>query len=142
MAGYANSFMTYQNSRFNYKMDYPSSLIPQKESENHDGRVFKNKNSKLIVWGAYSPENIKDTFNNALNDLKHFKIKYVVKKKNYFVISGENATHIAYFKTTHVCNENINMQIFYLKKDKTQWNSIIEQMNRSLKYVGTPCKNS
>ncbi|MEI9947196.1 MAG: hypothetical protein WDN26_23645 [Chitinophagaceae bacterium] len=49
-------FDTYCNARFGYCIDYPGILFPQPESENGDGRVFKDKqgNEALIVFGRLS----------------------------------------------------------------------------------------
>lgn len=139
MPSYALTFNKYYNERFTYTIDYPAFLVPQRESENHDGRIFKDKNSELTVWGAYYPENLNQAFKDATNDLKQFKIKNIIKKNDYFIINGESNTKIAYFKTIFICNEFINMRLYYPKTDKSQWNSITKIIVKSFKYTGNKC---
>lgn len=139
---YAMPFHTYHNLRFHYSIDYPTFLIPQGESENGDGQRIKNSNSELIVYGSYYPKRIDEAFNTAMGELKNFKITYSTRKNDYFVISGENATQIAYFKTIFICDENINMQLYYPKADKTTWDPIIARITKSFKYTSQRCKKA
>lgn len=134
------TFNSYHNARFNYKIDYPDFLIPQGESENGDGQHIKNKNTVLIVYGSYSPEAIDEAFKYAKNDLKNFKIKYTIKKKNYFIIRAENAEQSAYFKTIFICNENINMRLYYPREDEGKWRPLSNRISQSFKYASVKCR--
>src|SRR5947207_3694227 len=52
-----NDYKTYANARFKYSIGYPADLlIPQGESENGDGQVFKETGSSSVemrVYGGY-----------------------------------------------------------------------------------------
>lgn len=139
---YATSFRSYHNSRFNYEVHYPSFLIPQGESENGDGQKLQGNKAELIVYGSYLPESLDEAYASAKAQLKDFSIKYDVKKPNFFVISGENANQIAYFKTIQVCGENINMQLFYPRSERKEWESLVNKISQSFKYSSASCKKS
>ncbi|MBA3661908.1 MAG: hypothetical protein H0W64_09280 [Gammaproteobacteria bacterium] len=136
---YAANFNTYYNDRFNYQIEYPSFLIPQGESENSDGQVFRTKDVELRVWGGYYPDTIDESLSAAKADIKDYRITDVDKKNNSYVLILENANRIVYAKTIYVCDENINIRIYYPKNDKAKWNSLIRQLTKSFKFIGE-CK--
>src|SRR5205823_13499405 len=55
-----NNYKTYANARFKYSISYPTDLlIPQGESENGDGQVFREKSGsdEMRVYGSYNLSN-------------------------------------------------------------------------------------
>src|SRR5207237_8321240 len=57
-----NHYKTYDNARFKYSISYPTDLlIPQGESENGDGQVFREKSGsvEMRVYGGYNLSNEK-----------------------------------------------------------------------------------
>lgn len=137
---YGMTFNFYQNARFNYTIDYPFFLKPQGESENGDGQIIKDKNAELTVYGSYAPDNIDEAFKFAVDDLKLFKITSTIKNKDNFVINAENNTQIVYFKTIFICNENINMRLYYPKNEKIKWQPLVLKISQSFKYAWEKCK--
>jgi len=107
-------FDTYCNARFGYCIEYPEGIIyPQPESQNGDGRVFKNKQSEevLTVFGRMNADpdggtisleqQYDDDLHGALeeNGNKDRVITYQKLGKTFFVISGYKKGKIFYQKT-------------------------------------------
>ena len=98
----------YCNARFNYCINYPGFLIPQPESENGDGKVFKNKNGETIltVFGTLNQDTNGDVMTLKMQfDLDidvlvsaHSIISYKKIGKTYYVISGLKYGKIFYRK--------------------------------------------
>ena len=106
------SYKTYCNDRFNYCINYPDKLlIPQKEAQNGDGRVFKYKKGKetLVVYGThntyFSDElqlSFKQIYERELREYKkqpHIKVTYSQFNESYYIISGIDHGKIFYQKT-------------------------------------------
>jgi len=130
----APTYKTYSNARFSYSISYPSSLVPQGESENGDGQKFRSSDGRieLIVFGS----------NNALNQtLKGMydetrgtgKVNYEVLKPGWFVVSGVDNGKIFYQKT--ILRENVfkTFRIEYDESVKQQWDPITARIGRSFK---------
>src|SRR5258707_225555 len=55
-----HTYRTYHNARFDYSISYPADvLIPQGESENHDGQKFRSRDGRaeMLVYGSYNALN-------------------------------------------------------------------------------------
>ena len=109
-------FNKYCNPRFGYCVDYPGELIyPQPESENGDGKIFKNRKGEEIlrVYGTNNsdPEfgniSLEQQYNNDLHETDEENgnndqvITYQKLGKTFFVISGLKKGKIFYQKTIH-----------------------------------------
>ncbi len=107
-------FNTYCNAHFAYCIQYPKGIIyPQPESQNGDGRVFKNKQGEevLTVFGRMNADpdggtisleqQYDDDLHGALeeNGNKDRVITYQKLDKTFFVISGYKKGKIFYQKT-------------------------------------------
>lgn len=107
-------FNKYCNPRFGYCVDYPSELIyPQPESENGDGRIFKNKNGEEIlrVYGTNNSDpdfghiSLEQQYNDDLHGAEEENgnndrvITYQKLGKTFFVISGFKKGKVFYQKT-------------------------------------------
>ena len=52
-----HTYRTYHNARFDFSISYPADvLIPQGESENHDGQKFRSRDGRaeMLVYGSYN----------------------------------------------------------------------------------------
>ncbi len=125
-SAYIQNYNTYCNARYNYCITYPSSLIPQKEADNGDGRKFlsKDKNVVLIVYHTYgiqeTPEmNLKEEYNRLLKDSE---VTYKVFKQNWFVVSGYKQNKIFYQKS-YIDEDGLKIFILeYPVDQKDKWN--------------------
>ncbi|MBX7243133.1 MAG: hypothetical protein K1X92_15420 [Bacteroidia bacterium] len=99
------TYTQYCNSRFGYCVEYPQGILyPQPESDNGDGRVFKNKKGEkiLTVFGFNNIDNltIQQQFDIDLHEKTEERtITYQKSGKNFFVISGYENGKIFYQKT-------------------------------------------
>lgn len=148
------TFTKYYNARFNFQVSYPGFLIPQEEPANASGRVFIGKNSTLTVYGSFFPNldsqqdeeqfNIKDEFNYEMKELnqKGFEVGYTLLKTNQFIITASNKNQIAYIKKIFVqpCGVHIFLSLFYPKKEKLLWDSLVTQISKSFKYSSQTCQ--
>ncbi|MES2627594.1 MAG: hypothetical protein V4616_01375 [Bacteroidota bacterium] len=108
------TYASYCNSTYNFCVDYPEGLLyPQPESDNGDGRSFKDKNGNkvLIVYRTVPMDETGETLtldqqfeidlrgmnNPAGNEGR--TITYNRLGKNFYVISGFNQGKIFYQKT-------------------------------------------
>lgn len=107
-------FDLYCNARFAYCIEYPGAILyPQAESQNGDGRVFKNKQGEevLTVFGRMNADpdggaiSLEQQYNDDLhgapeeNGNKDRVITYQKLGKTFFVISGYKKGKIFYQKT-------------------------------------------
>src|SRR5258706_14209851 len=92
-----NDYKTYANARFKYSISYPTDLlIPQGESENGDGQVFREKSGsvEMRVYGGYKvpnrefhrrdAENIRKWDNGAYKDIRRDLVVL------FPIVDGEN----------------------------------------------------
>jgi len=98
-----DKYKTYANARFKYSISYPADLlIPQGESENSDGQVFREKNgsAEMRVYGGYNALN--ETLRGRFDELtrKWGKgVTYKVLRQDWFVVSALVNGKIHYQKT-------------------------------------------
>ena len=81
------TFNSYQNSRFNYTITYPSFLTQSQESENGDGcKFYMDDNTYLVVSGAYNA--LDESIVSRYYKCKSKPVTYSMQKDNWFVISN------------------------------------------------------
>jgi hypothetical protein len=98
------AYKTYSNARFKYSISYPADLlIPQGESENGDGQVFREKSSSSVemrVYGGYNVNN--ETLRSRYTELTRKwanGVTYKVIRADWFVVSAMVNGKIHYQKT-------------------------------------------
>jgi len=141
------SFKEYCNSRFEFCIKYPSSkLIPQGESGNGDGQIFKTKNGLATMW-VYRDfrDNISDDekFNiesvfiedSGIDNFNQIKREVTYKKlgKYFYVISGYNNGRIFYQKTANTKKGLVTALIEYPESEKQYYNTVSETIFKSLR---------
>ena len=142
------SFDTYCNARFGYCVDYPKELVyPQTESENGDGKVFKNRKGEeiLTVFGRNNSDpdfghiSLEQQFNVDLhgaeeeNGNKERVINYQKLGNNFFVISGLKKGKVFYQKTI-IKDEAFAFAILeYNESEKRIFDKISDRIFKSFK---------
>ena len=122
------TFNSYQNSRFNYTITYPSFLNKRQESENGDGcKFYMDDNTYLIVSGMYNA--LDESIISRYNEYKSKSVTYSIQKDNWFVISDYTSDgNIFYTKTALQNGVFFTATFYYPAKDKDKYNSVIKKI--------------
>lgn len=122
------TFNSYQNSRFNYTITYPSFLNKRQESENGDGcKFYMDDNTYLIVSGMYNA--LDESIISRYNEYKSKSVTYSIQKGNWFVISDYTSNgNIFYTKTVLQNGVFFTATFYYPAKDKDKYNSVIKKI--------------
>lgn len=136
--GGARATETYANARFGYTICYPENLlIPQRESENGDGRKFVAKDgAELAVWGQY---NVQGTLGEVMADRISWvqkdggAVTYQAAKKTWFVISGEEGGKVFYHRTIVGRGDLlISFRLTYSRDLAARYDPIIRQLSQCM----------
>jgi len=98
----ADTYRTYHNARFDYRVLYPAFLIMEPPPENNDGRQFHSSDGKILfsVWGSYNAldQSLKEKYEERLQMLKDDgqQVDYQVLKDTFYVISYASGAQISY----------------------------------------------
>lgn len=131
----------YCNTRFDYCVDYPKTLIKHNESDNRSGAEFELKGSSasIMVYGGYNvgaDDNLTaKQYLKMLQNQSHanYKVTYELLKGNNYTVSGyDNQGNIFYSHTKADNNKNATVHFIYPKSDKVKMDAIIKQMKSSL----------
>lgn len=135
-------YETYSNSQYNFCVDYPSQiLIPQGESDSHDGQLFlsKNKENELRVFrnfidiGEESEIDLKIQYEKVIK-IKPENITYKKLGKYFFVISGYTDKGQIYYQKTYLFERDLfTCALTYNKSEKILYNKIAEYVFESFK---------
>lgn len=140
-----NRYSLYCNERFGYCIAYPSAtLFPQPESENKDGRIFKNKQGEpvLTVYGSYpvQQENVADGLKAAFekelqasDQDKNHVITYKKLGRQFYVVTGHQGNKIFYHKTIIKDDALAYALLQYDEKEKDYYQAVSERVFISFK---------
>ncbi len=134
----------YVNPRFEFRVVFPKTLIPQSPPANDDGRVFESEQKDFIltVWGSNNAlsETLKAKFRSAIAEYKTGNIRYKACRSDRYVISGIRNDKIFYAKSVYVSEENrfINLLIEYNVSAKKKYNKIALAVSKSFREVTHP----
>ncbi|KAA4644893.1 hypothetical protein F3B98_33200 [Bacteroides ovatus] len=122
------TFNSYQNSRFNYTVAYPSFLDKRQESENGDGcKFYMDDNTYLVVSGAYNA--LDESIVSRYYKCRSKPLTYSMQKDNWFVISDYTSNgNIFYTKTVLQNGVFFTATFYYPEKDKDKYNSVIKKI--------------
>lgn len=122
------TFNSYQNSRFNYTITYPSFLTQSQESENGDGcEFYMDDNTYLVVSGAYNA--LDESIVSRYYKCKSKPVTYSMQKDNWFVISNYTSNgNIFYTKTVLQNGVFFTATFYYPAKDKDKYNPVIKKI--------------
>jgi hypothetical protein len=134
-------YRSYSNARFGYSVSYPAGiLIPQGESQNSDGQIFRSPDGKaeMRVFGRYNvqDETLRSAFNQAVKgeDSSGRKVTYKLLKGNFYVVSGHQNGKIFYEKTMLKGDAFKTFMIEYDESQSTTYDPITSRVARS--FVG------
>jgi hypothetical protein len=136
-----HSYHTYHNARFDFSISYPAEvLIPQGESENHDGQKFRSRDghAEMLVYGSHNALNqtLRQLYSeetNPLADHPHRTVSYKTLKTNWFVVSGIEDGKVFYQKTILTKGIFKTFHIEYDERQKDLFDSLTAQMVRSFR---------
>jgi hypothetical protein len=133
-----NEYKTYTNARFKYSISYPADLlIPQGESENGDGQVFREKSSSSVemrVYGGYnvSNETLRSRYTELLRKWSN-GITYKVIRRDWFVVSAMVSGKIHYQKTILRGDVFKTFEIEYAAVRGSTYNDVTDRIAKSFK---------
>lgn len=135
------TYRTYHNARFDFSISYPADvLIPQGESENHDGQEFRSRDGRaeMLVYGSYNALNqtLRQLYSEETNpsaDHPHRIVSYKTSKGNWFVVSGIEEGRVFYRKTMLTKGIFKTFHIEYDESQKDRFDSLTAQMVRSFR---------
>ena len=133
-----NSYKTYANARFKYSISYPADLlIPQGESDNGDGQMFREKSGSSVemrVYGGYNVLN--ETLHSRYAELIHKwrnGVTYKVIRQNWFVVSAMVSGKIHYQKTILRGDSFKTFEIEYDAVRGATYNDVTDRISKSFK---------
>ena len=133
----ADTWRTYANVRFGYRICYPADLLqPQPEAPNGDGRVFIAADSaKLTVFGRNNAaeSSLSETAAALASDLAGSKgrIRYRVVRRNWAVSSGDDGGSMLFYSKIILRNDQfIIFELVYPRALATRYKPVVEQLAR------------
>lgn len=138
-----NTYFTYQNSRYGYRIDVPEFLNNKRYADNGDGGIFYNDDESvsLSVYGhhhlpeLYSPmvTNVKQLFEHEKRT-RDYVINYDVQKDNWFVISGNRGDEVVYERYFFKSDDTVNVfSIVYPRSREKEFDEIVTHISKSFK---------
>ena len=134
---------TYSNPRFGMTADYPADLftVLDPPPENGDGQGFKTTDGRahLLIYGAWNAEDDtpKSYFDNYI-DVKGTSVTYKHITEHFFVASGMREGKVFYDRCNFSAHPDAAIYCFsisYPEQEKTEWDSIVSRLSRSLRAV-------
>ncbi|MCS7081074.1 MAG: hypothetical protein NZ585_13625 [Chloracidobacterium sp.] len=138
-----SGFQTYVNARFGYRVAYPADFIPQGESENGDGQVFKNADeAELRVWGNLNPlgetvaEALRTELDRCVATGRH--VTYQRAGKGFLVVSGYEADGARIFYLRKLVNRRrqIGFEFVYPAASRARYDRDVVVIADSLQAAG------
>jgi hypothetical protein len=132
---------TYTNPRFGTTADYPADLftVLDPPPENGDGQGFQTTDGRahLLIYGAWNVEG--DTPKSYVDnyvDVREASVTYKQITEHFFVASGMREGKVFYDRCNFSAHPDAVIHCFsisYPEQEKTEWNSIVSHLSRSLR---------
>jgi hypothetical protein len=132
---------TYTNPRFGTTADYPADLftVLDPPPENGDGQGFQTTDGRahLLIYGAWNVEG--DTPKSYVDnyvDVRGASVTYKQITEHFFVASGMREGKVFYDRCNFSAHPDAVIHCFsisYPEQEKTEWNSIVSRLSRSLR---------
>jgi len=132
------AYKTYDNARFGFSIDYPTTLLPQPESANGDGRRFLSADgqTKLTAYASYDvlDGGLATYWKIARQGWQEKKATLVLNQKlaTGFVLSGYVQGHIFYEKTVLRAGTLTTFIWEYPTARKQEMDAVIQHTIRTL----------
>jgi len=130
---------TYSNPRFGTTADYPADLftVLDPPPENGDGQGFQTTDGRahLLIYGAWNAE---DDTPKSYFDKKGTSVTYKHITEHFFVASGMREGKVFYDRCNFSAHPDAAIHCFsisYPEQEKTEWDSIVFRLSRSLRAV-------
>jgi hypothetical protein len=133
-----NNYKTYANARFKYSISYPADLlVPQGESANGDGQVFREKSASSVVmrvYGGYNAQNetLKSRYADLIDKWRN-GVTYKVIRHDWFVVSAMVNGKIHYQKTILRGDTFKTFEIEYDAVRGKTYNDVTDRISKSFK---------
>lgn len=145
-------YSSYHNEKYDYKMEYPDFMIPQRESANGDGRIFisKDGNNRIYVYhdkrlNYDTEESISDVYFQDLSSIQSdnkAKILHSVLFDNYFKIDYQRDDKRIKQTTIYAEGNFFTLLFEFTEKDYDKCVEIIDHIINSFKVGNNYFKNS
>ncbi len=134
-------FQTYVNPRFGYRVAYPADFLPQGESDNGDGQVFRNPSdgAELRVWGNLNP--LGETLTEALRAeldrcaADERRVTYHRAGRGFLVVSGYEAdgARIFYLRKLVSPRRQVGFEFVYPAASRARYDRDVDAIANSLR---------
>ena len=132
----AHRWENYANARYGYAICYPADLlVPQREADNGDGRVFEGKaGASLRVFGHYNAA--EQTMAEAMAadaaalTREGASLSYRANRPGWYVLSGRIGDTIVYRRTIAADDRRMTFELRYPASQAAQWNPITARLGR------------
>ena len=133
----ATTWPTYANARFGYSICYPTTLKPQREADNADGRKFVGADgAELLVFGQYAIDSTLAAWaadETSAYTGKRGQITYRAARANWLVLSGnDGASSQFYIKTVKRDDRFVAFQLKYPASQAELFRPIVKTLSRCL----------
>ena len=130
-------YTTYQNGRFGFSVDYPTSFTMAPPPSNDDGRKFYNEEFSLVASGSYihtleQNETIETYYQRALANAPA-PVTLQRLSDNGYTISYIDGSNILYEKA--IINDGVifTLQMTYPSNKKKKYDGIVTRISNSFK---------
>ena len=139
-AGASDSYATYHNDRYGYRVLYPTTLVtPLPEAPNGDGRKWKSRDGKITL-SAWGENNVFDrTLHEQMNAARrqwmadHARITYTRLTPEFYVLSGTTGGEIFYEKTVPQADGFATMLWQFPKARRPMMDAIVTRTSHAFK---------
>jgi hypothetical protein len=135
----AEDWGRYSNDRFGYAVDVPPGFSWGRESDNGDGRAFRDGTRKLSVWGGNIVE---DSFESAARAAIGFAaddgwaITYQAVAPDWASFSGTQGQRVLYERMIALCDGRYAaFQLEYSAPDIGRMTPVVERLVQSLTQI-------
>ncbi|MDC9823183.1 hypothetical protein PRN20_05510 [Devosia sp. ZB163] len=136
LSALAGDWARYENGRFAYGIDVPAGFTWGRETDNGDGRTFRDGATRLAVWGANHGE---DSFESAayaaigLAGGDGWQITYEAVTPSWASFSGTQGKRVLYQRMVALCDgQYAAFRLEYPATDLARLDPVVDHMVRSL----------
>jgi hypothetical protein len=133
----AEDWTQYSNPRFGYSIDVPASFATVRDSDNGDGRSYRDGATRLAVWGGNI---VDDSFESAafaasgLAAGEGWGITYEAVTPSWASFSGTQGQRVLYQRMVVLCGgQYAAFRLEYSAVDMARLDSVVSRLVQSLK---------
>lgn len=133
----AGDVWAYTNARFGYSIDVPASFAVVRDSDNGDGRAYRDGATKLLVWGANIAEGDFEAAAHAASSFATadgWSLTYEAITPSWASISGAQGQRILYQRMIATCDgQYAAFRLEYSAVELAKLDPVVNGLVRSLK---------